>query len=154
MFQLKPSSQSLNALPRGVGHCRMERPSFFRQADDLDMGCPSDDEVFANAPRMAARSMALIAKKRGQVELQWPSMPPCHRVTLFSQVCRPRPHQRHLPPAVSRSGETWQLTTRTVRTTATSRAGTCHALFTSARMPSPSGIVPQSPSNLGSLASR
>ncbi len=104
-------------------HCRMERRSFFRQVDDLDLGCPSDEEVFANAPRMAARSMALIAKKRGGVAegqdngKQWPYMP--------LQVCRPRQHRRHLLPAVSQFGETWQLTTRTV-TLATSTAATFH----------------------------
>eukprot|EP00434_Breviolum_minutum_P027581 symbB.v1.2.024393.t1/scaffold2269.1/size83792/5 len=49
----------------------MERSTFFRPSDDMDFMAPlsdvSDDEVFASAPRMAARSMALAAKKRGLV---------------------------------------------------------------------------------------
>lgn len=49
----------------------MERSTFFRPSDDMDFMAPlsdvSDDEVFASAPRMAARSIALAAKKRGPV---------------------------------------------------------------------------------------
>eukprot|EP00913_Durusdinium_trenchii_P032045 g30012.t1 len=46
---------------------RMERRSFFRPADFNRTMSPVSDserEVFADAPRMAARSVALIAKKR------------------------------------------------------------------------------------------
>jgi len=55
----------------GRFQAQMERSTFFRPSDDMDFMAPlsdvSDDEVFASAPRMAARSMALAAKKRGPV---------------------------------------------------------------------------------------
>lgn len=45
----------------------MERPSFFRPADDMDLMDPlSEDETVISPPQgLAARSMALAAKKRG-----------------------------------------------------------------------------------------
>lgn len=47
----------------------MERPSFFRPADDMDLMDPLsdfEDETVISPPRgLAARSMALAAKKRG-----------------------------------------------------------------------------------------
>jgi len=55
----------------GRFQAQMERSTFFRPSDDMDFMAPlsdvSDDEVFASAPRMAARSIALAAKKRGPV---------------------------------------------------------------------------------------
>ena len=43
----------------------MERPTFFRAADDLDLMAPLSDLSDDDLAPCAARSMALMAKKRG-----------------------------------------------------------------------------------------
>lgn len=57
----------------------MERTTFFRAAEDLDLMAPlsdlSDDDLTPCDP-CAARSMALVAKKRGQAAPKAPSAPP------------------------------------------------------------------------------